>query len=76
MRLFQGVGCDGGEALGDVPGAAGFGVAQGGHDGEQAVDATIEVVDRGIVGHGSRALGRRENSRTEGGVIKGAMSER
>jgi len=39
MRFLKRVGGDGGEGLPDVPGAAGPGVAQGGHDGEKPVDA-------------------------------------
>jgi hypothetical protein len=44
MRLFQRVGRDGGKALHDVPGAAGGGVAQAGHDLDQAVDPGLRLM--------------------------------
>ena len=44
------VGGDGCEILLDVPGAAGFGIAQAAHDFEQALDACVWVVDQ-IIGH-------------------------
>jgi hypothetical protein len=48
MRLFQRVGRDGGEALHDVPGAAGVGVAQAGHDLDQAVDPGLRLMHQTV----------------------------
>ncbi len=54
VGFFDCVGGDGGEGLFDVPGAAGFRVAQAAHDFEQPFDAGVGVVDERVFSHCSR----------------------
>ena len=46
--LFNRVGRDGGEGLGNVPGAARVRVAQAAHDRQEAGQAAIGVMDQGV----------------------------
>ena len=51
VRLFDGIGRDGGEILFDIPWATRVRVTQAAHDFQQAGHAAVGVVDQGIISH-------------------------